>query len=183
MEGIGSLAREEIKANEISHGLSLNFPLLLPARFQVPSRDLLIRLPTRPVYLRTRWVNGDGNCMFAAFANAMGDIGTTHKTVRREAIKWARRNINVIEPFVDDDNGVNGYLRNMARLVEWGDHIMLDALCQAYSVAVAVLKKAEDGSLVWLKVGRMEPDTRFLGLYLESEHYENLVTLDDVYGR
>ncbi|RXK36471.1 hypothetical protein M231_06255 [Tremella mesenterica] len=114
---------------------------------------------------------------------AFGGINTTHKTVRRAAISWARKNRDFLEPFMEDEDGLDGYLHEMAQLGTWGDHIMLEALCRTYKVAVAVLKKTENGELVWIKVGEFGPETRFIPLYLQEEHYENLVSLEDVYQR
>lgn len=157
---------------------------LLPARFQVPHRDTLVQLATTPRLFRTQFVDGDGNCMFAAFANAFGGIANTHKTMRREAIKWARQNQDFLAPFIPEefDGSVNRYLQDMAKLKVYGDNLMLEALCRAFEVSVAVLNVAPGtGEMAWTLVGE-NTGTGRLGLYLGGEHYENLVMMGDVYS-
>ena len=82
--------------------------------------------------------------------------------------------------FLEEDEDIDAYLRRMAKLGEYGDDLMLESACRAYSFRVEVLKKTESGDLVWMKAGQDEAAEKIL-LYLEAEHYENLVTLDDVY--
>ena len=155
---------------------------LIRANFPVPHRNNLVRLGIRPALYRTRWVKGDGNCMFAAFANTLGDEKITHKTVRRVAVKWARTHQDFIAPFIPDEDGtVPAYLRKMSRLRTWGDHPILESLARAYNLAIAVLKKTERGPLEWFKAGEWDEASKYVGLYLEGEHYENLLGIDDVY--
>jgi len=157
---------------------------LVPARFQVPHRDTLVQLATTPRLFRTQFVDGDGNCMFAAFANAFGGAANTHKTMRREAIKWARQNQDFLAPFIPEefDGSVNRYLQEMAKLKVYGDNLMLEALCRAFEVSVAVLNVAPGtGEMAWTLVGE-NTGTGRLGLYLGGEHYENLVMMGDVYS-
>ena len=124
--------------------------------------------------------------MFAAFAVALGDIRLTHKTTRRLAIQWARANKELLLPFLPDsyEGDINWYLRDMAKLKEYGDNLMLEALCRAYDVLVAVLNRDPDtGGLEWTLVGdSTNPSAQRLGLYLSGEHYENLVTVGDIYN-
>jgi hypothetical protein len=123
--------------------------------------------------------------MFAAFANALGGIANNHKNMRRKAITWARQNQDHFAPFIPEEYGgsVNRYLQEMAKLKVYGDNLMLEALCRAHGVAVAVLNVAPGtGEMAWTLVGEENGGGR-LGLYLAGEHYENLVTLGDVYGQ
>ena len=124
--------------------------------------------------------------MFTAFAIALGDIHNTHKTMRRAAIQWSRANKEILLPFLPDNyNGdINWYLRDMAKPKEYGDNLMLEALCRAHNVLVAVLNRdPQTGEMEWSLVGDSTgEETERLGLYLSGEHYENLVTVGDVYG-
>lgn len=151
-------------------------------RFPIPARDTLIRLNTVPVLLRTNWVKGDGNCMFGAFANAIGQVGVTNKTVRRKAIEWIRANKEDFVDFMEDGITVHAYLREMGKDGVWGDHLMLLALCKAYEVKVVVIKRMEDGSWSWNYVEDREVGNDYIPLHLDHEHYENIVTLTKVYG-
>jgi hypothetical protein len=160
--------------------------VLVASRFIIPRRDELVRLDTCPVLYRTNHVAGDGNCMFTALANALGQAGVTHKAIRRNAILWARDNLNFINNFLgDDDMDAIDYLHNMAKLGVWGDNIMLEAACRAYGVHVWVLKATPSGALVWMQAGDDEQEGESFGLYLSgrqgAEHYENLVSIEEVY--
>ena len=61
------------------------------------------------------------------------------------------------------------------------------ALCGAYNVSVAVYKKTEvnainAGEYVWMVAGDEGEDVPRLAMFLEGEHYENLVTFEEVWG-
>lgn len=155
----------------------------IASRFTLPPRNTMVRLNTVPPLLHTQWIPGDGNCMFSAFANAIGTPGISHKTVRRAAIGWARQNKDFVEAFLtEEQGGIFQYLRSMAEQGTWGDHIMLRVLCSAYDVKVVVIKRMEDGRLEWNYVGEREEGDRYMPLWLAGEHYENMVTVAEMYG-
>jgi hypothetical protein len=156
----------------------------------LPPVKELVRVAILPVVYRTQWIPGDGNCMFAAFAKALGRARVTYKTVRREAVAWARRNKGIIKGFIsDEDMGhvgattLAGYLREMGKDGKWGDDAMLYALCGAYGVRVAVLKNVGGGKHAWQATwGEGDENTPTLPLYLANEHYENVLRMREVYG-
>ncbi|WVR09275.1 hypothetical protein IAU60_006340 [Kwoniella sp. DSM 27419] len=131
--------------------------------------------------LRTKWTRGDGSCMFAAFAKALRGDELSATEARVAALDWARANPDALAAFVKGD--YEAYLTRMSNPAEYGDHVMLEALCRAYTVAVSVVKKAEDGSLFWTRLGTAVTVTWSIPLYLENEHYENLVTYDELLYR
>ena len=125
--------------------------------------------------------------MFAAFAKASNGTQTTHMAVRRTAIDWAKNNTQFIEPFLPTDedtvgNPVKLYLAKMSMAGEWGDNLMLEALCRAHGVSVAVLKKLDEHRFTWMNAGEGGEEIRRIPLFLENHHYENLVTLGEVYN-
>ena len=78
------------------------------------------------------------------------------------------------------------YLARMVKPREYGDYHMLQALCGAYDVSVAVYKKTEvnainAGEYVWMVAGDEGEDVPRLAMFLEGEHYENLVTFEEVW--
>ena len=113
--------------------------------------------------------------MFTAFARALGDGELSHMEVRQGAVTWMRSHPDDFVPFLsvtDWDEG--GYLEEMSQDGTWGDNLTLQALCAAYKVYVQVLK-VEGVTLSWMEVGDSHMcDTAFY-LYLENEHYENLL--------
>ena len=77
---------------------------------------------------------------------------------------------------------VGNYLKEMRTSGVWGDNIMLESLSRAYQVPIAVFKKLENGSYLWMEAGENPGNNVRMPLYLEGEHYENMVTLREVYG-
>lgn len=47
---------------------------------------------------------------------------------------------------------------------------------------VVVVKRMEDGSWSWNYVGDREEGDEYIPLHLDHEHYENIVTIKEVYG-
>ena len=123
--------------------------------------------------------------MFTAFANALG--GDSNGTsARRAAVYWARAHPEVFRHFFDEGETFRQYLARMVKPREYGDYHMLQALCGAYNVSVAVYKKTEvnainAGEYVWMVAGDEGEDVPRLAMFLEGEHYENLVTFEEVW--
>ena len=150
-------------------------------RFELPSRNQLTRLDGQPVFYRTNWIKGDGNCMFAAIVKALGIPRLTHLGARRAAVAYARKFQDDFFPFLESQSeSMGAYLRRMGKAGTWGDDLMLKALSGAYNVKIRVYKRHNDGSHQWYEIGEGEDS---IGLYLASEHYENLVTADELFGR
>ena len=103
------------------------------------------------------------------------------------AINWAKNNTQIIEPFLltDEDtvgNPVKLYLTKVSTAGEWGDNLMLEALCRAHVVSVAVLKRLGEHRFTWINAGEGGEETRRIALFLADHHYEKLVTLGEVYN-
>lgn len=141
----------------------------------------LTAYPSVPPTFFTRWVRGDGNCMFAAFAKALGHLGPQdHLWARKLAVDYMRDNPSKFVPFVPevDTAGANSfseYLVRMGTVGEWGDHLSLTALAMATRSYVLVLKKRDTWGHMWTIVGDKGRSHHVFGLYLANGHYENLV--------
>ena len=98
-------------------------------------------------------------------------------------MEWARQHRDFIGMnLAEDDGTVQEYLGGMVKLGTWGDHLMLQVLCNVYQVKVVVIKKMHDGRIVWNLVGDMKEGDTFIPLWLAGEHYENMVSARDIYG-
>ena len=118
--------------------------------------------------------------MFSAFARGMTLDSTEHVQLRKDAVRYMGRHSENFIPFiVQDGNGQDQafikYLRTMSKVGTWGDDLVLNALCQCYNVRVSILKKTERGGLMWTHLGDTSGDKLTFWLYLEGNHYENLV--------
>lgn len=152
-------------------------------RFRVPGPNRLIKLPVRPVHYSTKWIAGDGNCLFRAFARAYGDID--HRTARNRAVAHMRSNFARYEPFYSDDDheiaygDFGNYLNAMANDGEYGDQLVLQALSEYYHVAIRVLRRGDLDDYVWSETGTGNGE-RMIKLYYFDRHYENLIAHDEV---
>lgn len=161
--------------------------VLVQANYQTPPRDQLTRINVRPPLFHTHWIRGDGNCMFEAFAKAVfsGNGGKAGE-VRARAVQWVRENSEFTLPFIEEENGESGqesldrYCMDMSRQGVWGDNLMLEALCRSHNVAMGVLKQ-EYGRLMWSQHGVVNGHLNWVLLFMEHEHYENLLTTQDTF--
>ncbi|WVF65279.1 hypothetical protein IAT40_005849 [Kwoniella sp. CBS 6097] len=121
---------------------------------------------------RTRWTEGDGNCMFRAFTKALDNGKRTHEQVRTGGVQWMEENEEDYVHFVDGQ--FQSYLDKMAEVGTWGDHLVLQAMCEFYGVDVHVLK-VDNEDFSWTHVGQVQNPKAAFWLYLKDEHYENLL--------
>ncbi|ORY30166.1 OTU-like cysteine protease-domain-containing protein [Naematelia encephala] len=136
---------------------------------------LVHQLQSCPPTYHTNWIKGDGNCLFAAFAKALGR--GTHSEMRSTAVHWIGDNQVDFIDFVPGghDQALKKYLEKMSQQGVWGDYLTLGALCEAYKVHVHVLKRGHKGDFTWMEVGDKDKCKTEFWLYLNNHHYENLL--------
>lgn len=147
--------------------------------FTIPPIDMLVRHKAPSVWFSTKWTSGDGNCMFDAFARGFGD-SLSKQSARAGAIVWISENQELLVPFLAADeehpySSMEHYLTEMAKDKVWGDALALHGLALTFNVRVEVLKKSESGCYSWANAGTEDETLRKIWLYLEGNHYENLV--------
>ncbi|RXK34629.1 hypothetical protein M231_08115 [Tremella mesenterica] len=150
-----------------------NIHTLSKTLFRIPPLNQLIMVKSNPPLYKTRWIVGDGDCMFSALSTALNQRGVTSKVARMRAVKYARERREFFEPFVADyEGGFVGWLKDMGKQGVYGNHPILQALCQVYDVTVDVLKETDTG-MEWMTVGE---GSQRVKLFLSHEHYENLIS-------
>ena len=88
-------------------------------------------------------IRGDGNCLFGALANQLGEGQEAHDRLRKEAVMAMRRSPGEYAPFLDTDESFEDYLRSMACRTEWGGAMEVKAICMARGLnAVTWCEKA-----------------------------------------
>lgn len=161
---------------------------VVPARPQhsiiIRKKEFIEKVMSTPVSYKTRWTKGDGNCMFRAFARALG--GLSHQEVRAGGVRWMRTHPeDFVHSMVDRGGGqehaLEEYLEKMSRDREWGDHHILQAMCVCYRAHVFVLKEGgQEGGQMWTEVGDRDISECTFWLYLKDSHYENLVDIRQI---
>lgn len=149
-------------------------------------------LPTAPTVYHALWTPKDGNCMFHAVAKGMGGH-LSHKQVRLSTVNFMRQHpqdyVDFFHTPVDTPEdqqqsaqlkSLSKYLSKMSRDSVYGDNIILQGMCHLYKLGLVVLKHTESGAWFWTAVGNMTSARKCFWLYLEGEHYENLLVATQV---
>ena len=133
---------------------------------------------SNPVAYHTNLILKDGNCMFRAFSIGLGNVLDGPDDLRVAAIRWMGTHSENFLPFIaagdrGQKHAFKSYLDKMSQEGEWGDNLVLQALCQSYKVKVSILKQRDDSTLIWSHWGDSQWEKCFW-LYLSHNHYENL---------
>jgi hypothetical protein len=141
---------------------------------------LFTQITSTPTSWVTKWTKGDGNCMFRAFAKAYQSGQYSHEDVREGAVHYIRTHEVDFVHFIENSSGhghaFRNYLDRMERDKEWGDHLMLEAMCQYYKAHVFVLSVNVIGGQSWAEVGTLVDAVSSFWLYHKDNHYENLLS-------
>lgn len=144
----------------------------VPPKFVTPTKGV--------TYCHTRWVKGDGNCQFSAFARAVGN-GVTHTSARNSAIQWIMSHPSDFAPFIERERGQSqsqalaNYLQKMSQSGQWGDNLTLEAMTRSHKAYVLVLKRSDTGHMAWSRHGHRDSAVTLFWLYLANSHYEHLL--------
>ncbi|KAJ6699170.1 CYSTEINE PROTEINASE SUPERFAMILY PROTEIN [Salix purpurea] len=87
-------------------------------------------------------VQGDGNCQFRALSDQIYNTPDRHKIVRRQVVHQLKSHPEIYEGYVPMEYG--DYLRKMSKSGEWGDHVTLQAVADAYGVKILVMTSFKD---------------------------------------
>jgi OTU domain-containing protein 3 len=90
----------------------------------------------RALGLKLRDVQGDGNCLFRAFADQLDGDQARHDYYRQLAVDYMHANPDDFAPFVDGDFAA--YCKRMRKDAEWGGNVELQALSQTCMVNVTI---------------------------------------------
>jgi len=88
---------------------------------------------------------GDGNCQFTSISDQLWKTPQEHERVRGDVVKQLRSNPGWYGNFIDTDSGesFDEYTDRMSIVGQWGDHVTLQALADAYGVRIVLLTSFE----------------------------------------
>ncbi|BBN03288.1 hypothetical protein MPTK1_2g22320 [Marchantia polymorpha subsp. ruderalis] len=109
---------------------------------KVGHRELKNRL--RQFGLKERQIMGDGNCQFRAVSDQLFRSQDYHKYVRKCVIDQLNAKPDLYRNFVPGD--YNEYVKKMAKLAEWGDHVTIQAAADCFGVTIFIMTSYMDGS-------------------------------------
>jgi hypothetical protein len=91
-------------------------------------------------------VEADGNCQFRALSLAMRGEETHHSSLRAQIVEQLRDNPDRYRQFVHSEPYAD-YLIRLEREGEWGDHLTLQAACDAFEVQINVFTDQPGGMM------------------------------------
>jgi len=111
-------------------------------------------------------ISADGNCQFKALSWASFGTPERHLGIRRVVCDYLDEHWDVYKDSVVRDD----YVQNMRRAGEWGDHITLDAFCNAYNDHVMVLRPDSTPSLFGPR-NSSESSPNYKAIIYSGSHY------------
>jgi len=131
---------------------------------------------------------GDGNCQFAAVANALQDVGIyrSNETLRREVVQYLSDNPNAMDGSSLELFAAmpwSEYLNTMAQNSTYGDQLTLEAMANLYLIEIIVISSLGPEGRPVISPQNCEPVARiFLGHFSENEgiHYVCLIANNGV---
>jgi len=142
---------------------------------QTLDEDAQFEAALRELGLRFLSIEGDGNCLFRSLADQDQGRAGAHSEVRRRVVEHMAAHREDFEPFMEDDEPFDAYLRRMGRDGEWGGHQELFAASRLLRATVVVHQfNAPRFELTFEGAGR----TLHLSYHGEM-HYNSVRGLDD----
>eukprot|EP00271_Cylindrocystis_brebissonii_P002017 TRINITY_DN1235_c7_g1_i1.p1 TRINITY_DN1235_c7_g1~~TRINITY_DN1235_c7_g1_i1.p1 ORF type:complete len:404 (+),score=76.15 TRINITY_DN1235_c7_g1_i1:322-1533(+) len=131
----------------------------------------------RPLGLKIRQVTADGNCLFRAVADQLEGSEAGHVRLRKQTVDFISANQDDYQPFVEDDNSFENYLRTMAEDSTWAGHMELQALSVMVHCNICIHRFEEPR---WHIHNFPVQHTRTLHIsYHDGEHYNSVRLIDD----
>ncbi|KAI8477500.1 MAG: hypothetical protein J3K34DRAFT_515825 [Monoraphidium minutum] len=128
------------------------------------------------VGLRVAKITADGNCLFRAVGDQTeGDEGR-HVELRQRACDLMEARREGFEPFVEDDQGFDTYIKRMRKDGVWGGHMELQALSLLAGANIYVY---QEGQPRWTVRNHPDSAPSIHISYHGGEHYNSVRLLDD----
>ncbi|KAF9468358.1 hypothetical protein BDZ94DRAFT_1246602 [Collybia nuda] len=83
---------------------------------------------------------GDGNCLFRALSDQLYGSPSRHAELRAQICDWIEKHAERYSPFVEDDRGLDAYLRCMREDATYGGHMELSAFAHLTHRNVKVIQ-------------------------------------------
>ncbi|XP_076957552.1 OVARIAN TUMOR DOMAIN-containing deubiquitinating enzyme 12-like isoform X2 [Bidens hawaiensis] len=122
-------------------------------------------------------VRGDGNCQFRALSDQVYRTAEHHKFVRQQIVNQLKLHADMYEGYVP--MVYSDYLKNMAKVGEWGDHVTLQAAADLYGIKIFVITSFKDTCYIEI-VPSVQRSNRVIFLSFWAEvHYNSIYPVED----
>lgn len=123
-----------------------------------------------------REVEGDGNCLFRSVSEQVEGNENSHIEYREKCVNYMKDHKEIFEPFIEDDEPFDDYIKRMSKDREWGGNLEIYALSMLleanfyiyiYEQPMYVVKNFE------------KPKKNIKLTYHEGKHYNSLRKLEE----
>jgi OTU-like cysteine protease/SEC-C motif len=129
--------------------------------------------------LRVHEVAADGSCFFRSLADQLKGRSGDHRQLRKSIVHHIEANRDLYEPFIEDDEPFDKYLKNMAQEGTWAGNLEL----QAASIQLKVnLRIYQAGQPPWVVQNYPAEEVPMLHISYHNGIHYNSVRLVDDYG-
>ena len=111
--------------------------------------------------------DADGNCQFKALSTSCFGTDNRHLRIRRVVCDYMERNWDKYKESVTTSD----YVDRMRRPGTWGDHLTLDAFCNAYGENVIVMRPDGSPTLLQSRTGASSNGDWKAIVYSASRHH------------
>jgi len=103
-------------------------------------------LKPRGIYMRD--VAGDGNCLFRSIAEFIEGDEDTHAKYRDLAVEYITKHKDYFAMFLEEDEKMDEYIKDMSESGTWGGHFELVALSSVLGVKFCLYMKDKDPVII-----------------------------------
>nr|XP_043631814.1 OVARIAN TUMOR DOMAIN-containing deubiquitinating enzyme 12-like [Erigeron canadensis] len=121
-------------------------------------------------------VLGDGNCQFRALSDQVYRSAEHHEFVRQQIVDQLESHAEIYEGYVP--MVYSDYLKNMAKVGEWGDHVTLQAAADLYGIKIFVITSFKDTCYIEI-VPSVQRSNRVIFLSFWAEVHYNSIHPDE----
>mmetsp|Transcript_33570 Transcript_33570/g.81152 ORF Transcript_33570/g.81152 Transcript_33570/m.81152 type:complete len:230 (+) Transcript_33570:68-757(+) len=129
----------------------------------------------RKYRLKEHQVAADGACQFRSLSHQLYGTDEHHLAVRTDVVEHIRKNMEQFSGFMAGDP--EQYLRDMARMNTWGDHLTLQAAADLYGVKVCLFttSPADPLCIVEIEPKQRKSEKCLLMSFWSESHYNSLM--------
>ncbi|KAK1409942.1 hypothetical protein QVD17_36473 [Tagetes erecta] len=123
-------------------------------------------------------VQGDGNCQFRALSDQVYRTAEHHKFVRQQIVNQLKLHAEIYEGYVP--MVYSDYLKNMAKVGEWGDHVTLQAAADLYGIKIFVITSFKDTCYIEIVPSVLRSNRVIFLSFWAEVHYNSIYPVEDV---
>jgi OTU domain-containing protein 3 len=134
-------------------------------------------LKPKGIYMRD--VEGDGNCLFRSIADFIEGDEDTHSKYRELAVEYITKHKEYFALFLEEDENMDEYIKDMSESGTWGGHFELVALSSVIGAKFCLYMKDKNPVVIKSSEKDMKNAKIVHLAYHVDEHYSCIRKLGD----